>query len=106
MRGVLCNAQGLVIGEMVYRCIKCSEVTSSHESARSHYFQNHVDPDDEDAGHMSSDPDEQDQRLQSAVIDSNIKSDQTSSASSSLTESHPTLVRSKYFVCPIYVQIL
>lgn len=54
-RSLICDANGIIIAEVVYRCMICSSVLNSITEARSHYHTNHIDL-DEPNGHQSDDP--------------------------------------------------
>ena len=54
-RSLICDANGIIIAEVVYRCMICSSVLNSITEARSHYHSNHIDL-DEPNGNQSDDP--------------------------------------------------
>lgn len=43
---MICDESGIIIGEMVYRCLLCSYINESMDKVRTHYQQEHVDIDD------------------------------------------------------------
>ncbi|XP_074603531.1 uncharacterized protein LOC141857036 isoform X2 [Brevipalpus obovatus] len=45
-RSLICDEEGVIIGEMVYRCLICSFISESMEKVRNHYQNEHVDIDD------------------------------------------------------------
>ena len=44
-RSLVCDANGIIIAEMVYRCMICSAVLDSISEAKIHYHNNHIDSD-------------------------------------------------------------
>ena len=44
-RSLVCDANGIIIAEMVYRCMICSTVSESISDAKLHYHNNHIDTD-------------------------------------------------------------
>ncbi|RWS25184.1 nuclear receptor-like protein [Leptotrombidium deliense] len=45
-RSLICDENGIIIGEMVYRCLICYYISDSVATARDHYRDKHVDIDD------------------------------------------------------------
>lgn len=54
-RSLICDANGIIIAEMVYRCMICSSVLDSIGDAKLHYHKNHISDDDHN-GNTSDDP--------------------------------------------------
>ena len=52
-RSLICDANGIIIAEMVYRCMICSAVADSIADAKIHYHNNHIDNDVENGGSCS-----------------------------------------------------
>lgn len=52
-RSLICDANGIIIAEMVYRCMICSSVADSIADAKIHYHNNHIDNDIENGGSCS-----------------------------------------------------
>lgn len=53
-RSLVCDANGIIIAESVYRCMICSSVLDSIADAKIHYHNNHIDNDMENSS--CSDP--------------------------------------------------
>ena len=84
-RSLVCDEDGLVVAETVFRCILCHEVQSSIQSAQDHYYFCHMDHED---GEELSDP--------SPVGDSSDPlgpGTPVSPPSYSLIDSHPNIVK-------------
>lgn len=47
-RSLVCDSTGIIIAEMVYRCMICNSVTDSITEARAHYQSNHMEEEDEE----------------------------------------------------------
>lgn len=45
-RSLICDESGIIIGEMVYRCLICSFISVSMDKIRAHYQTEHVDIED------------------------------------------------------------
>lgn len=46
-RSLVCDSTGIIIAEMVYRCMICNSVTDSITEAKAHYQMNHMEEDEE-----------------------------------------------------------
>lgn len=83
MRTVICDQDGYVLAESVYRCLKCPAVLSSVSSAQRHYY----------ACHMT---DDQDNEIEDPFFGADNWSDGQDDgrvASSALTDTHPNVVK-------------
>ena len=47
-RSLVCDSSGIIIAEMVYRCMICYYVTDSIVEAKAHYQSDHMNDEDED----------------------------------------------------------
>lgn len=45
-RSLVCDPNGIIVAEMVYRCMICFYVSDSMTEARQHYVQKHIEEDD------------------------------------------------------------
>lgn len=54
-RSLICDANGIIIAEVVYRCMICSAVINSTTDARNHYHSDHIDL-NRSNGHSSNGP--------------------------------------------------
>lgn len=52
-RSLICDESGIIIGEMVYRCLLCSFINESMDKVRAHYQHEHVDIDDNVNGYLN-----------------------------------------------------
>lgn len=91
-RSLVCDAQGIIVAETVFRCVRCATVLSSVPVAQQHYYQCHMDSDEETGGIS------QDQRRWRQSVDTNpdMRTDGVGdqvSPSSSLSDSHPNVVK-------------
>jgi len=51
-RSLICDESGIVIGEMVYRCLICSYINESMDKVRSHYQTEHDNIEDISNGEL------------------------------------------------------
>ncbi|KAI1277772.1 hypothetical protein HDE_14586 [Halotydeus destructor] len=54
-RSLICDANGIIVAEMVYRCMICSNILDSISEAKAHYHKDHIDADELDTGHAGAD---------------------------------------------------
>lgn len=47
-RSLVCDSSGIIIAEMVYRCMICYYVTDSITESKAHYQSDHMNDDDEE----------------------------------------------------------
>ena len=57
-RSLVCDSTGIIIAEMVYRCMICNSVTDSITEAKAHYQLNHMEEDEEPEEDFKSSPSE------------------------------------------------
>ena len=72
-RSLVCDTNGIIVAETVYRCLLCSEIFDSVIEAKHHYYEYHVDDDDDEDTRQSVSP--------------------LMHFGSSLSQSHPNVVR-------------
>lgn len=48
-RSLVCDANGIIIAEMVHRCMICAHISESINDARSHYQQTHFESSEQDS---------------------------------------------------------
>lgn len=48
-RSLICDANGIIIAEMVHRCMICAHISESINDARSHYQQTHFESTEQDS---------------------------------------------------------
>lgn len=86
-RSLVCDAQGIIVAETVFRCVRCATVLSSVPVAQQHYYQFHMESDEELSG-IGQDKDRE-------PVDTNtdMRADDQVSPSSSLSDSHPNVVK-------------
>uniref|UniRef100_T1K1Z1 C2H2-type domain-containing protein n=1 Tax=Tetranychus urticae TaxID=32264 RepID=T1K1Z1_TETUR len=52
-RSLICDESGIIIGEMVYRCLICSFISESMDKVRAHHKITHGDIEDISSGKFS-----------------------------------------------------
>lgn len=89
-RSLVCDAEGIIVAETVFRCVRCATVLTSVQTAQQHYYHSHMDSDEESG--MGEEQDRQPHR-ESADMDMGTEESGQVSPSSSLSDSHPTVVK-------------
>lgn len=72
-RSLVCDSNGIIVAENVFRCMLCSSIFDSIADSKRHYYQFHVDDDDDE--------------------DLREVKQQVTQSRSTLSQAHPTVVK-------------
>lgn len=72
-RSLVCDSNGIIVAENVFRCMLCSSIFDSIAESKRHYYQFHVDDDDDE--------------------DLREVKQQVTQSRSTLSQAHPTVVK-------------
>lgn len=78
-RSLVCDSNGIIVAENVFRCMLCSSIFDSIAESKRHYYQFHVDDDDDE--------------------DLREVKQQVTQSRSSLSQAHPTVVKALTYAC-------
>ena len=109
-RNLVCDADGIIVAETVFRCMRCSLVLQCVQQAKEHYYTHHMDDDEMMNGNGTSDEQERktsqmpklrkehnpiqlSSHTSVAVNDSIPFTGHADPVSSSLSDAHPTVVK-------------